>query len=127
MSERDGQSPPEGGQAESQQDNAPGPGPWASALERYDESVRGDVDAYLREKWQPRVTKIEQRARELEESQLPEGMQQFYLDLQEDPLTTAQRFITQLNGEDTEAIWETALRYAQGDPDADSEPEYDEP
>lgn len=52
---------------------APGPAPWAKSLEtRFaDETVRAEVDAYLREEHQPYVTKVEQeRAEALDKARI---------------------------------------------------------
>lgn len=51
------------------------PGPWAKDLERFPEEIRSDVDAYLRETWQPRVTQLEQRP------DLPDNAAQLWNDL----------------------------------------------
>lgn len=66
------------------------PGPWAADLERFPEEVRQEVDAYLRETWQPRVTQLEQRP------DLPDTAAQLWNDLNGD--NYAQAFLS-LTGE----------------------------
>lgn len=71
----------------------PGPAPWATDLAtRFeDEAVRGQVDTYLRETWQPRMTKLEQEYA---------PARQLYSDLQEDPDVTLVEVAAQLYGDD---------------------------
>lgn len=45
----------------------PGPAPWSEELQtRFDPQTAAQVDAYLRQTWQPRVTQLEQRYAETE-------------------------------------------------------------
>lgn len=102
-----GAQEPQGQEGATQQ---PGPGPWATDLERFPEEVRGDIDSYLRETWQPRVTQLEQ-------GQMPEGISQFLDDISK-PETADQAFLQmayELYGDDALPFFETALQYAYGD------------
>jgi len=48
----------------------PAPGPWSQDISFItDDGVRNQVDQYLREKWQPRMTQLEQTAAQATESQ----------------------------------------------------------
>jgi hypothetical protein len=74
----------------------PQAGPWASDLEAYiqDPAARAQADKFLREKIQPRTTKLEQ------ESSQYKPARELYDDLVNDPDNTLLAVATQLYGED---------------------------
>lgn len=65
----------------------PGPAPWSQDLQtRFDPQTAAQVDAYLREAWQPRMTQIEQeRAAAEAQFQETEGARQMLEAFQTDP------------------------------------------
>lgn len=74
--------------------SGPGEGPWAKDLEFFeDEQIRGQVDTFLREKVQPRITQLEQ-------AQTPEEAAVLYSQLQENPLDTYVKLTEALYGEE---------------------------
>ncbi len=64
-------SPPELQPPPQQPAPPPGPAPWQADLEQtfQDPAVRGQVDAYLRSNWQPRMTQYEQQIAQAREAQ----------------------------------------------------------
>lgn len=79
----------------------PAPGPWASDLEAAfeDEATRGQVDAFLREKIQPRVTELEQATAG------NRNAEKLWTDFSERPVETFVTVANELFGDDvTEAI-----------------------
>lgn len=79
-----------------------GDSPWAADLAGIvpDEALRGNVDGYLREKWQPRVTQLEQQVAASRDAS------RLYEDLRESPVETYLAMTEQLFGEE-------ALTHAQ--------------
>lgn len=78
-----------------------GDAPWSADLAGLfpDEAVRGQVDGYLREKVQPRVTKMEQDLAQYRPAH------QLYDDFQSSPLDTTLNVVEQLfEGADLEAV-----------------------
>lgn len=74
----------------------PGPAPWASDLATYieDEGARAQADRYLREKWQPRTTQLEQELAQLK------PVQELVNDLNEDPLGTYAALTAEIFGDE---------------------------
>lgn len=97
----------------------PGPAPWSSDLESrfQDEAVRTQVDAYLRETWQPRVTKLEQETA---------PARALYQSFQEDPDVALVQAATELywdtNPDAVRALAKSLKVEFEGDDDGDGEP-----
>jgi len=118
----DGTTAPE--TAETTEAATPGDAPWSADLaERFeDETVRSQVDAYLREKVQPHTTQLEQNLAQLRDA-VPEGLQRFWADLGEDPDAALTALASQVYDDNPEAeeIFKVAIKYAAGNPDASEE------
>lgn len=71
----------------------PNPGPWDNDLQSlgFDDATRSQVDAYLREKIQPRMTQLEQQAAEARQAQT------LMNDLINDPSSTMEALAAELN------------------------------
>lgn len=101
------------------------PGPWSNDLAQafQDEAVRGQVDAFLREKVQPHTTRLEQQAAEARDAQ------RLLTDLQNDPNATMEALAAELNWTPQqlqEAVEQQveAPQYAQLDPEAQAALDY---
>lgn len=81
------------------ENNQPGAAPWAGDLaSRFeDEGVRGQVDAYLRESWQPRMTQLEQQV--AQQPNVPDEAVALFNDLMSDPKQTVTTLIEELFGD----------------------------
>lgn len=103
----------------------PGDAPWTADLRGLglSDDDFAKVDGYMREKVQPHTTKLEQDMASLREA-VPEGLQQFYADLGEDPDAALVKLATEVYSDNEEAaeIFKVAIKYAAQNPEAsDSE------
>lgn len=115
----DGSTAPETTEVEQTSD-----APWAADLRGLglDDETFTKVDGYMREKVQPHTTKLEQDVSELREA-VPEGLQQFWADLGEDPDQALTSLASEVYSDNPEAaeIFEVAIKYATGHPEASNE------
>lgn len=96
MAEELEQSAQDQGQPDTTPDPTPGDGPWAKDLANAftDPGVRGQVDAFLRERVQPRTTQLEQQLAGTKDAQ------QLYSNFQDDPISTYLAVSAELFGDD---------------------------
>jgi len=90
--------------------------PWANDLQELftDEGVRGNVDAFLREKVQPYITKIEQ------DSAADRRAKNLWDQFSEDPYATFEQVAVEIYGEDVADKIKRAMD-DEGDPDAQAQ------
>lgn len=105
-------------------DTASNDAPWSADLRALglDDETYSKVDGYMREKVQPHTTKLEQDVSALREA-VPEGLQQFWSDFENDPDEALTQLAAEAYSENPEAaeIFKVAIKYAAGNPDASDE------